>query len=131
MVERWTAPGSAPNFFLAGTLRLLRPDEQVFEARLEGWRDQQLSRNLGWSATIKPRLDLARRFQRYTNDFPWNWRPMDVDEFFADLRGDGRAHSTLRSYQSSLHMFCDYVADPRYHWTTVCENLFGTHPAQV
>ncbi|MEV0233975.1 hypothetical protein [Nonomuraea sp. NPDC050786] len=25
----------------------------------------------------------------------------------------------------------DYVADPRYLWTAVCERLFGTHPAQI
>ncbi|MBP2527356.1 MULTISPECIES: tyrosine-type recombinase/integrase [Nocardiaceae] len=130
MVERWTVPGSAPQLFLAGTSPLLRPDEQVFAAMVDGWRKQQLSRNLGVQ-TIKMRVDLVRRFQQYTNEFPWHWRPMDVEEFFADLRGERRARSTLRSYQSSLRMFCDYAADPRYQWTTVCEKLFGSHPAQV
>lgn len=108
MVERWTVPGSAPQLFLAGTSPLLRPDEQVFAAMVDGWRKQQLSRNLGVQ-TIKMRVDLVRRFQQYTNEFPWHWRPMDVEEFFADLRGERRARSTLRSYQSSLRMFCDYA----------------------
>ena len=33
--------------------RLLRPDEQVFEAMLAGWRDQQLSRNLGEATALR------------------------------------------------------------------------------
>lgn len=130
MVERWNVPGGAPELFLAGTSPLLRPDEQVFAAMMAGWRDQQLSRNLA-TGTIKIRLELVHRFQRFTNSFPWHWRPMDVDEYFADLRGEGRAKSTLRSYQNALRLFCDYAADPRYQWTAVCENLFDTHPAQV
>lgn len=37
----------------------------------------------------------------------------------------------MRAYQGALRQFCDYVADPRYQWTSVCERLFGTHPAQI
>ena len=43
----WSVPGAAPGLFVPGQQRLLRPDEQVFEAMLAGWRDQQLSRILG------------------------------------------------------------------------------------
>jgi len=68
-----------------GEQRLLRPDEQVFEAMLAGWRDQQLSRNLG-EATVRRRLDGVRRFQRFINDWPWRWRPVDLEEFTAQLR---------------------------------------------
>lgn len=39
--------------------------------------------------------------------------------------------STIRGYQGAIRLFCDYAADPRYQWTTVCERLFGTHPTQV
>lgn len=60
------ASGMAPELFVVGRSRLLRPDEQVFEAMLAGWRDQQLSRNLAL-ATIKTRIDLVRRFHRFTN----------------------------------------------------------------
>ena len=28
-------------------------------------------------------------------------------------------------------MFCSYVSDPDYGWDRVCEQRFGTHPAQV
>ena len=51
---------------------------------LAGWRDQQLSRNLG-GATVRRRLEGVRRFQRFTNDWPWRWRPVDLEEFTAQL----------------------------------------------
>jgi len=49
-------PGAAPGLFVLDQQRLLRPDEQAFEAMLAGWRDQQLCRNLG-EATVRRRLD--------------------------------------------------------------------------
>ena len=126
----WNVPGAAPGLFVLGRQRLLRPDEQVFEAMLAGWRDQQLSRNLG-EATVRRRLEGVRRFQRFTSDWPWRWRPVDLEEFTAQLRGERRARSTIRSYHGDLRLFCEYAADPRYEWTAVCERLFGTHPAQI
>ena len=75
----WNVPGAAPGLFVLGEQRLLRPDEQVFEAMLAGWRDQQLSRNLG-ETTVRRRLEGVRRFQRFTNDWPWRWRPVDLEE---------------------------------------------------
>ena len=126
----WNVPGAAPGLFVLGRQRLLRPDEQVFEAMLAGWRDQQLSRNLG-EATVRRRLEGVRRFQRFTSDWPWRWRPVDLEEFTARLRGERRARSTIRSYHGDLRLFCEYAADPRYEWTAVCERLFGMHPAQI
>ena len=58
--------GAAPELFVVGASPLLRPDEQVFEAMLAGWRDQQLSRNLA-ADTIEGRLGTVRRFQQFTN----------------------------------------------------------------
>lgn len=130
MSGSWRVPGAAPGLFVLGRQRLLRPDEQVFEAMLAGWRDQQLSRNLG-EATVRRRLDGVRRFQRFTNDWPWRWRPADLEEFTAQLRGERRAKSTIRSCHRDLRLFCEYAVDPRYEWTAVCERLFGTHPAQI
>ncbi|WJJ14644.1 site-specific integrase (plasmid) [Prescottella equi] len=97
---------------------------------LAGWRNQQLSRNLS-KDTINLRQSIVRRFQRFTNEYPWHWRPTEVEAFCADLRGQRRARSTIRGYQNAISLFCDYVADPRYEWTAVCERLFGTHPTQV
>ena len=54
----WNVPGAAPGLFVLGQQRLLRPDEQVFEAMLAGWQDQQLCRNLG-GATVRRRLEAS------------------------------------------------------------------------
>jgi integrase/recombinase XerC len=94
------------------------------------WRDQQLSRNLR-AETVRTRLLAVRRFQRFMNDWPWLWRPVDVEEFTTELRGEGRTLATVRAYQGSLRQFLDYVCDPRYQCTATCQRLFGTHPAQV
>ena len=100
---------------------------------LAGWRDQQLARGLS-VATIEARMATVRRFQQFTNDWPWCWRPVDVEEFLSELRSRriaSAAASTIRAYGGNLRMFCDYAADPRYEWTSTCEQLFGTHPSQV
>lgn len=128
----WLVPGSAPHLLRDGSSRLLRPDEQVFEAMLAGWQDQQLARSLA-PGTIGPRLAMVRRFQAFTNDYPWAWAPRDLDEFFGELRSGSApvSVSTVRAYQGALRLFCDFAADPRYEWTAVCERLFGSHPAQI
>lgn len=132
MREGWAGPGAAPRALVSGGVPLLRPDEQVFEGMVDGWRDQQLARGLS-RGTVEPRLAMVRRFQAFTNDWPWAWRPVDVEEFLAGLRSTSRpaAGSTIRAYGGTLRLFCDYAADPRYEWTATCERLFGSHPAQV
>ena len=98
------------------------------------------ARRLAQPATVpqpRPRhhrrpIGLVRRFIAHTNEFPWSWTPAMVEEFFADLRGiKGRGQSTIRGYQNGLRLFCSYIADPDYGWDRVCEQRFGTHPAQV
>jgi hypothetical protein len=64
---------------------LLRPDAQVFDAMLEGWRQQQLSRNLAFG-TVDARLELLRRFQDHSGEFPWQWTPQHLEEWSTDLR---------------------------------------------
>src|SRR6266481_4955349 len=109
----WQVPGSASALFVDGDAQLLHPEDQVFEAMLAGWRDQQLARNLN-SSTIHNRDADVRRFQRFTNDYPWLWRPQDVEEFSAEMRGGSRpaALSTVRGFQGSLRLFLEYAADP-------------------
>ena len=65
------APGSAGRA-PGGRRRLLRPDEQVLEAMLEGWRAQQLARNLAFS-TIGKRLTAVAAFAAHADAFPWAW----------------------------------------------------------
>ena len=124
MDRSWRVPGGAPSLFVAGGASLLHPDEQVFEAMLADWRDQQLSRNLR-AETVRARLLAVRRFQRFTNDWPWLWRPVDVEEFTAELRGEGRTLATIRAYHGSLRQFLDYVCDPRYEWPAVLADALG------
>ena len=51
---------------LADGVPLLRPDEQVFRAMLEGWRNQQLARNLAVS-TVEGRENTVRAFADYVS----------------------------------------------------------------
>lgn len=127
----WKVVGGAPSLYLADGVPLLHPEQQVFEAMLDGWRDQQLSRNLKVD-TIKDRVNALTRFQRFTAEWPWLWRPADLEEFTSELRGSKDcAPATVRAYHGHIRLFLEYAADPRYEWTSVCERLFGTHPAQI
>jgi integrase/recombinase XerC len=128
--SRGSAPGAA-RLHLADGLPLLRPGEQVFEAMLDGWRNQQLARNLALS-TIEKRAGRLRSFFAHAGTYPWEWAPQHADEWFGDLRAvRGCAHSTMRSYQDALRSFCAYVSDPVYDWPAECEQRFGTHPVQI
>jgi integrase/recombinase XerC len=128
----WDVPGAAPLLLVEGSSRLLRPDEQVFEEMLEGWTSQQLARALKRS-TIEPRVRLVRSFQHYTNEYPWTWRPADVEDFIASRvsRPKPVALSTIRSDAAAIRVFCDYLTDARYQWVAVCQRLFGDVPAQI
>jgi hypothetical protein len=83
--------------------------------------------------TIKARCRIVSRFVEFTNEYPWRWRPPDLDQFLADLRSQQRsiALSTLRTYSNSISMFCSYVSDGRYGWAAFCEKQFGNVPSQT
>ena len=124
------APGSV-GLVLADGVALLRPAEQVFEAILAGWRDQQLARNLAF-CTVEARVGQVKAFAVYVNAFPWQWSAAQADEWFGDLRAVRHcARSTVRSYQGSVRSFCTYLTDPAYGWGDACLERFGTHPIQV
>ncbi len=120
-------PGSAGLALAAGVVHLDRP-AAVFEAMLEGWATQQRARFLKEGGTIRPRLDLVRRFARFSGQYPWEWDPPEAEAFFASMRV---AVSTLRNHQVTLRMFCDYVTDARYGWPVRCLEWFGDAPQQV
>jgi integrase/recombinase XerC len=124
------APGSA-DLHLAAGVPLLHPDEQVFAAMLEGWRAQQLARNLAF-ATIGRRLAVVGAFAAHADAFPWRWQAQMLDEWLGDMRAvRGLRRSTIRCYASSVSAFCRYVTDPAYGWAGDCLERFGTHPVQV
>lgn len=60
--------GSA-RLVLLGGVALLREDEQIFEAMLEGWRNQGLARNLA-RFTVQARERQVRPFQAHAATFP-------------------------------------------------------------
>lgn len=116
---------------LPSSVALLHPEEAVVEAMLRGWRAQMRSRGLT-AATVEARVGMVRRFLAFVGEYPWAWRPEDVDEWSTHLRGPGRiSHATLRAYQGGLRQFCDYVTDTRYGWAEECWGRFGSHPVQV
>lgn len=65
------APGSA-GLHLAAGVPLLHLDEQVFAAMLDGWRAQQLARNLA-PATAGRREAMVRSFAVHAGAMPWQW----------------------------------------------------------
>ena len=73
------APGAA-RLHLADGVALLRPEEQVFPAMLDGWRNQQLARNLACS-TVEGRERHGPGLRRHASTYPWQWTPAMVDEW--------------------------------------------------
>jgi integrase/recombinase XerD len=120
-------PGAASSVLVAG-VRHLDPAPAVFEAMLDGWSRQQRSRFLRADATIKPRVEIVRRFARFSNQYPWQWTPGEFEAFMGSM---SVAVSTARNYQNSLRMFCDYITDARYGWPAECLQRFGVAPQQV
>ncbi|MGW7007343.1 tyrosine-type recombinase/integrase [Streptomyces sp. NPDC054933] len=125
-------PGAAHLVLAEGVVHL-DPEPAVFEAMLEGWVRQQRTRFLDWDATIKPRLSLVKRFAAFTNSYPWQWEPAELEAFIDFLRSRRKtfAVSTGRNYQNTLRMFCDYITDARYGWPAKCLDKFGQVPSQI
>lgn len=125
-------PGFIPHILRADDVSLLRADETVFNAMVDGWRAQMLARGLAVD-TIAARGRLIARFVEFANEYPWRWRPIDVDQFLAEFRSQEKpiALSTLRTYSNTISMFCSYVCDSRYGWVAFCEKQFGDVPSQI
>ncbi len=47
------------------------------------------------------------------------------------IAAGGWAHSTVRSYQGAVAVFCSYLGDARYGWVAECEQRVGARPVQV
>jgi len=125
-------PGFVPAVLRQPGVSLLRAEDAVFAAMVDGWRAQMLARGLT-TQSIKSATALVSRFQEFTNDYPWRWRAHDVDEFLATLRSREKpvTLTTLRSYSSAVRTFCGYVSDSRYGWSALCERTFGDVPSQI
>jgi integrase/recombinase XerC len=105
--------------------------EGTFVEMLEGWRNQQLARNLAFG-TINGREAEIRRFVGEAGEYPWRWSPQLVDEWLGDQRAVRHLRqSTIRSKAVTLRLFCEYIVDAAYGWPQECWDRFGTHPTQV
>ena len=100
-------PGRIPAFLNTENVGLLRAEDRVFEAMLDGWRAQMLARGLS-NAYIKSSCSADRRSSE-----------------------KGLALSTLRSNAGAIKAFCAYVTDGRYGWAAFCERVFADIPVQV
>lgn len=67
MVGNSLAAGAVELHLIDGS-PLLQTDEQVFTAMLDGWRNQQLARNLAFS-TLESRERAVRAFARHADAF--------------------------------------------------------------
>ncbi len=122
--------GSAPLHLVAGAA-LLHPDEQLFQAMVDGWLAQQKSRYLS-DLTLRQREGQLRRFQRWTNEYPWAWGPADIEEWTTAALGERHlAHSTVNNFHRTVRLFMEFACDARYGWVDECERRFGTHPVQI
>ncbi|GAA5074413.1 tyrosine-type recombinase/integrase [Streptomyces similanensis] len=123
----------AAHLMLVDGVSYLDPEPAVFEAMLEGWTKQQRSRFLNWDSTIKPRLSLVRRFAEFTNQYPWQCQPAEVEAFIDHLRAKTPTFtvSSGRGCQNHLRLFCEYITDARYGWVNVCQERFGQVPVQI
>lgn len=52
----------------------------IFDAMLQGWDDQQQSRGLA-RHTIDVRTSFIRRFSAFCEKLPWEWAPVDLEDF--------------------------------------------------
>jgi site-specific recombinase XerD len=105
--------------------------DRTFGEMLEGWRNQQLARNLAF-ATINGREAQIRAFVADVGEFPWRWTAQLVDEWLGDQRAVRHLRrSTIRVKAVTLRLFCEYLVDPGYGWPEECWDRFGTHPVQV
>src|SRR6478736_10565804 len=102
----------AAHLVLTDTVVPLHPHEVVFDAMLVGWHRQQRSRLLT-PGTVENRVAIVRRFQAFTNSWPWQWTPSDVEDWTSHLRSapTPRAHSTVRGYHNTVALFLAYVTD--------------------
>lgn len=127
-----TTPSPTPPVQLIANVVPLNQAQFVFDAMLNGWSDQQFSRGLK-QQTVNVRRQIIVRFQKFTDTYPWQWRPGDLEAFSVELASEARplAKTTLRTYQRTVWQFCAFITDSRYGWVAVCRDRFGDTPMQI
>ena len=59
---------------------------QYSPSMLDGWARQQGTRFLDEDGTITPRLSVVQRFAEFTDQYPWQWEPAEVEAYIDHLR---------------------------------------------
>lgn len=131
MVKAGTPYGTA-SLYLADGVRFLNAEETVFQAMIEGWRDLHTGGRLNKKASVDDHIYRVKAFHQFSNEWPWQWSAGGFDEWMMHLVSVRKLlPSTIRAYQTSIRLFCDYICSPHYEWVAQCEAHFGTHPVQV
>ncbi|GAB3578215.1 hypothetical protein GCM10027406_14040 [Leifsonia lichenia] len=108
------------------------PDKDAFLGEvLTGWKRQQFTKNFA-EKTISRRVKRVLAFCDFTGKFPWEWMPVDADDYFSHLVNvKGLVQETIRAYQSDISLFCEYATSDSYPWNESCGRIFGTPMSQV
>ena len=111
---------------------LLDPARTTFQDMLQGFAVSMRSRGLA-ASTIEVREWGVRRFHDFVGEYPWTWKPQDIEDYTSSLLSGSRplAHSTIRGYQHTIKSFCGYLSNPAYDWHEICLERFGEVPTQI
>jgi integrase/recombinase XerC len=116
---------------LSSGVTLVHPEETVFQAMVANWAMHERARNLK-PATIEHDIGSVEMLKRFTNDYPWNWRPGDLEEWSTHLLSTRRnGPSTVRGRQTAVGRFQRYLLDSTYDWINVCQAYFDRVPMQI
>lgn len=113
-------------------ISLLDPARSTFHDMLQGYLISMRSRGLA-ASTIASHEWGVRRFQGFVGEYPWTWKPHDIEDYTSSLlsRTHPLAHSTIRGYQQTIKSFCGYISSPAYDWHQLCLERFGEVPTQI
>ena len=84
-------------------------------------------------ATVMHRVWQIRRFSNFVGSYPWEWKPVDVEDYTSSLLSGPKplSHSTIRGYHLMIRVFCGFLVDPRYDWQSLCLERFDAVPTQI
>jgi hypothetical protein len=113
--------------YVVGSVPLLHPEAQTVKEMLEGWRNQQLCRNLDHE-TIAGRIRIVQRFVEVTNEFPGRghrrWlRSSALAFFLCSERAGYMAVRACRWGATSRYDPTIYLIEPRARSSAIFSTL--------
>lgn len=107
-------------------------DAELFRDMLDQWRMRGLSHNYGEKSIQRDQSTICD-FVRFSGLPPWRWTEDIFERWCVHLVSDPKrnlAPSTLRSYQSAIRRFLDYLTSNAY-FRLECERQFGHAVKQI